>query len=348
MLHRDVVNTVLDGKKPPYVPWAMFFTSEAYEKLQHHFGPAVEEQLDNHVAFYRMPCFVGSDETCVRDEFGVVWDRSSDKDIGNVRGQILPEPDLSNLKFPDPFPDGTSEKIQAWTRKHAEQYRVFAVDFTLYERAWTLRGIESILMDFYENPEFLHDLLSAIADWTVARVSRALEHDFDAAYFGDDWGQQEGLIMGPKLWKEFIQPRLRTIYSAVKGKGARLFIHSCGDVDGLFDELAGMGVDCFNPFQPEVMDVHALLDQYRGRLTFHGGLSTQKTLPYGTQDDVRRETKALLDHGAAGSYIFAPAHAVEGDVSLENMLVFIEAVKAQQGYRDIRRQRGLPVPSPSA
>lgn len=126
------------------------------------------------------------------------------------------------------------------------------------------------------------------------------------------------------------------MYSAVREAGKYVFIHSCGDVDELFDDLIAIGVNCFNPFQPEVMDVVALLKRYHGRLAFHGGLSTQKTLPYGSVADVRKEARMLLDLGHAGGYIFAPAHAVEGDVPLENMLAFIELVKAQPGYIEAR------------
>jgi uroporphyrinogen decarboxylase len=81
------------------------------------------------------------------------------------------------------------------------------------------------------------------------------------------------------------------------------------------------------------MDVHTLLPQFRGRLAFHGGLSTQRTLPFGSVEDVRDETQRLLDLGSEGSYIFAPAHDVEGDVPLENMLAAIERVQAQEGRR---------------
>jgi uroporphyrinogen decarboxylase len=81
-----------------------------------------------------------------------------------------------------------------------------------------------------------------------------------------------------------------------------------------------------------VMDVHSLVPRYRGRLAFHGGLSTQRTLPYGTPDDVRAETRRLLELGQDGGYVFAPAHAVEGDVPLENMLAFIEVIQSQPGY----------------
>jgi uroporphyrinogen decarboxylase len=93
-----------------------------------------------------------------------------------------------------------------------------------------------------------------------------------------------------------------------------------------------MGLNCFNPFQPEVMDVAALVQHYRGRLAFFGGLSTQKTLPYGSPDDVREEAERLISLGAGGGYILAPAHDVPKDVPLDNMLAFIEAARHQPGY----------------
>jgi uroporphyrinogen decarboxylase len=140
------------------------------------------------------------------------------------------------------------------------------------------------------------------------------------------------LQMGPKLWREFIYPVLERMVRAVREGGKYVLIHSCGDVDELFNDLINIGVNCFNPFQPEVMDVSALLQKYRGRLIFHGGLSTQKTLPYGTIEQVRAETRRLLQMGREGGYIFAPAHDVEGDVPLENILAFIELIQSQPGF----------------
>jgi len=122
------------------------------------------------------------------------------------------------------------------------------------------------------------------------------------------------------------------MYGVVREAGKYVLIHSCGDVDKLFDDLIEIGVNCFNPFQPEVMDVTSLVRRYRGRLAFHGGLSTQRTLPYGSRDDVRRETEHMLELGHDGGYIFAPAHDVAGDVPLENMLAFVETVQQQPGY----------------
>ena len=123
------------------------------------------------------------------------------------------------------------------------------------------------------------------------------------------------------------------MYAVVRDAGKYVMIHSCGKVDELFDDLIGIGLNCFNPFQPEVMDVFDLMKRYKSRLAFHGGLSTQQTLPYGSVEDVRNETAALLQAGRDGGYIFAPAHAVEGDVPLENILAFIEILHAQTAYK---------------
>lgn len=332
---REVVRQVMDGKKPPYVPWSFGFTLEARDALLKHFGEGdLAERLGNHLLGLGNGngYFTDLGRDRVRDAFGVVWDRSADKDIGVVVGQVLPEPTLCGYAFPDPVQARFFENIPEELRRHGDRYRVFGIGFSLFERAWTLRGMEELMVDFLEHPAFVHELLSAIADYNIAQVRQALTYDIDAVYFGDDWGQQHGLIMGPKLWREFILPQLRRMYGVVRGAGKKVFIHSCGDVDELFDDLIDAGVNCFNPFQPEVMDVMSLLPLYRGRLVFHGGLSTQRTLPYGSAEDVRLETRRLLALGTQGGYIFSPAHAVEGDVPLQNMLAFIEEAMSQSGY----------------
>jgi uroporphyrinogen decarboxylase len=336
MAKREVMQAVFEGRRPPYVPWQCGFTHDARAKLHDHFGvAALADVLDNHILTLGGSgvFFTRVDEHCVRDPFGVEWDRSIDQDIGNVCNCMLPEPTLADYEFPDPddpaFIGGIDEAIE----RKPDAFRVFAIGFSLYERAWTLRGMERLMMDFHDHPDFVHELMNAIGDFNVELVRRAGQHDIDAVYFGDDWGQQQGLQMGPGLWREFIKPVLARMYGEVRAAGKFVTIHSCGDVDELFDELIEIGLNCFNPFQPEVMDVDALVERYRGRLAFHGGLSTQKTLPYGTPDDVRRETEHLLALGRAGGYIFAPAHAVPKDVPLENMLAFIDVIQSQAGYR---------------
>ena len=339
MQKREVVKAVLDGRRPPYVPWQFGFTVEAAEKLRERFGSGLEEYLDDHFLGLGSGIgqFVEARPDVLRDVFGVEWDRSADKDIGVVCNSVLPEPTLAGYEMPRaadlPYFATMGEQID----RRPDCFRVYNIGFSLYERAWTLRGMENLMMDFYENPEFVDELFNTIADYNIEQIRRAVEFDIDAIHFGDDWGQQQGLQMGRKLWMRFIYPVLKRMYGEARKHGKYVTIHSCGDVDELFDDLIAIGLNCFNPFQPEVMDVYGLMKQYRGRLAFHGGLSTQRTLPYGSVDDVVAESKRLLECGAEGGYIFAPAHAVEGDVPIENMIAFIDAARSQSGYA--RRER---------
>lgn len=335
MTQREVVRIVLEGKRPPYVPWSMGFTQEAREKLQAHYGCAdIEQPLENHLLKLGSDIgfFERVDDCKVRDVFGVVWDRSVDHDIGNVDAVLLPEPTLGSYEFPDPLDPRFFANIEEKIERFPHRFRVFQIGFSLYERAWTLRGMANLAMDFLDHPDFVHALFDRIADYNIRQVREALKYDIDAVYFGDDWGQQRGLQMGPRIWREFLLPPLRKMYATVRDAGKFVMIHSCGDVDELFDDLVAAGVNCFNPFQPEVMNIWSLLPAYRGRLAFHGGLSTQRTLPFGSVHDVRDETDRLLKLGQDGGYIFAPAHDVEGDVPLENMLAAIEHVQDQDAY----------------
>jgi len=299
-----------------------------------HFGgeDAAEAAVDNHILelgsaigfFDQLP------NDRYRDFFGVMWDRTVDKDIGNVEGHVLPEPTLKGYKFPDPLDKRFFEEIPAKIKKYPDRFRVFYLGFSLFERAWTMRGMENLMFDFVDHPDFVHELFEAIADYNIAQVTEALKYDIDAVYFGDDWGQQHGLIMGKPYWEEYIKPQLKRMYGHVRSAGKFQMIHSCGDVDELFDDLVDLGLNCFNPFQPEVMDTEALLKKYRGRLAFHGGLSTQKILPYGSEQVVRNEVHRLLSLGREGSYIFAPAHAVESDVPKVNILAFLDVIRNQR------------------
>ena len=165
MTKREVIKCVLEGEKPPYVPWSFSFTVEAKEKLVEHYGhDDLMQAVDNHIldlgsdiGFFED---IGSD--FVRDVFGVVWDRSIDKDIGNVSGCILPEPTLKGYEFPDPLDKSFFEDIPEKIDKYGDRFRVFQLGFSFFERAWTLRGMTNLLMDFLDHPDFVRELLDEV------------------------------------------------------------------------------------------------------------------------------------------------------------------------------------------
>jgi uroporphyrinogen decarboxylase len=120
------------------------------------------------------------------------------------------------------------------------------------------------------------------------------------------------------------------MYETVKAHGKKVIIHCCGKVDEILPELIELGVDLFNPFQPEVMDVYRIKKQFGGEIGFWGGISTQQLLPFGTPEQVREEVRRLLDKiGRDGGYIAAPAHAIPGDAKPENIDAMIEVLNGQ-------------------
>jgi len=331
---RQRVYQAIRRQQPDRVPWHLGYTAPARQKLEAYYGTTdLDDVLGNHLAKYRsrLPDVpVQGRPGHWRDEFGVLWNRTVDKDIGIVGQHPLRERSLSGVTFPDPRDPRRYAGLPAFLEAHRHRFRYLSVGFSLFERAWILRGMNDILIDMLEAPEFVDELLDAILRYDLAMLQRFLQHDFDAVLFGDDWGQQRGLLFGARLWRRFIKPRIAELYGAVKRAGKVVMIHSCGKVQELFPDLIEVGLDVFNPFQPEVMDPFEMKRQFGGRLSFFGGMSIQKLLPFGTPQQVRDEARRLAQEvGRGGGLILAPSHDMPGDIPVENIAAFVETVQAQ-------------------
>ena len=331
MNSKERVRAAVTHREPDMVPWQISFTQPARRKLQGFWETEeLETRLGNHIAVLK-PSIPGhwhpSKQDRWIDEFGVTWNRSVDEDIGNPEDFILTQTLPDEYKWPDPHDRRRYESFAKTIDGNTDRFIMCSLDFSLFERAWTLRGMEQLFIDMVQAPEFVEALLERIVEFNLAVIDDACQFDIDGFYTGDDWGQQHGLLMGPPMWRRFIKPCLKRMYGRVKEHGKLVFIHSCGDVREVFPDLIEVGVDVFNPFQPEVMDVRRMKREYGKDLCFWGGVSIQQTLPYGTPDDVRSEVRGLIrDIGAGGGYIISPAHDIPGDVPVENIVALLESV----------------------
>jgi uroporphyrinogen decarboxylase len=253
-----------------------------------------------------------------------------DKDIGTVCNRLVTPDTLSEYTFPDPHDSCRYSSYDADIKAHPDKIVFADLGFSLFERAWILAGMENVLAGMIGDPEFVHGLLDRILDYNLEIIRNACRHDIDAMRFGDDWGAQNGLIMGPDLWREFIKPRISRMYRLTKEMDKYVIIHCCGKVEEIIPDFIELGVDLFNPFQPEVMDIYGVKERYGKDISFFGGMSTQATLPFGTVHEVREESKRLLDKiGRDGGYVASPAHDIPPDARPENIAAMLDIFENQ-------------------
>ncbi len=335
MNNRERVLAALNHRQPDKTPYNIDFTQAAHAKMADYYGdPHFGGKLGNCLTVTSCEPWDSWKEIAPdiwEDQFGVQWNRAVDKDIGVVCNRVVAPETLGALQLPDPDdPSRYAHYPRLIADKKQDSFIVVDLGFSLFERAWTLAGMENVLMWMVEDKGLIHRLLDVIVEFNLRVIDHVCAYDVDAMLFGDDWGQQRGVIMGPKLWREFIKPRVRRMYGAVHARGKHVFIHSCGKVDELFPDLIECGVNMFNPFQPEVIDVYDVKRRYGRDLGFYGGISTQRTLPYGTVQETKDEVRRLIDAiGTDGGYIASPAHAIPADAKPENIAAMIEVLQNQ-------------------
>jgi hypothetical protein len=154
---------------------------------------------------------------------------------------------------------------------------------------------------------------------------------------GTDFGAQRGPLFSPKIYRSLFRPFHAKVNDWIHTHTTwKSFIHSCGSIWGLLDDIMEAGFDCLNPVQTSAtgMDPEALKAKYGNRVTFWGGgIDTQKILPFGTPDEVRAMVRERMRiFGAGGGFVFNTVHNVQAGVPIENLVALYEAVDKYRGY----------------
>lgn len=235
---------------------------------------------------------------------------------------------LAAYPWPDPAAAGLLEKAErAIKADGGGHFIVPNFGFALFERAWSLRGFDALLMDLVDQPAWVEALLDRIGDIQIALAGRFVALGVDGGYFGDDYGAQRGLLFSPRIWRQLIKPRLARMFAVFRNAGLPVILHSDGDIWPILPDLVDIGLTCLNPVQPEVL-AHARLYREFGRhLSFYGGISTQEVLPQASPAEVRAITRACVrDLASDGTgLILGPSHRMQSDIPPENVAAMLEA-----------------------
>jgi uroporphyrinogen decarboxylase len=278
---------------------------------------------------------------------------------------LAASPDLAAYPWPDPNTPGLLAEAERVIAADGGQHFVAPnFGFALFERAWSLRGFDQLLMDLMDRPAWVEELLDRITGIQVTlakrfvglgvdsvqealaprpsppawervpegqvrgqRVGADAALGVDGGYFGDDYGAQRSLLFSPKVWRQMIKPRLARLFAVFRGAGLPVILHSDGDIWAILPDLLEIGLTCLNPAQPEVLEHKRLHREFGRHLSFYGGISTQTVMPAGTPQQVQQAAMACVaDLAPEGTgLVLGPSHRMQSDIPVENVEALLQA-----------------------
>lgn len=208
-----------------------------------------------------------------------------------------------------------------------------------FEASWQRRGFNKFIEDIYFRPHIANALLDKVTDLLIQMYGMMLDQIGDYCTLvgvADDMGAQTSGLLSLKTYRDFIKPRHKKIYDFIhKRTAGKIYLHSCGNVEMYINDYIEEGVNVLNPVQPECPDMglEGLKEKYGDKLTFCGGVSSQRVLPRGTPADVQAEVMRVLKAGAAGGgMIVAPGHIIQPEVPPWNVCALYDSVVKYGSY----------------
>lgn len=231
-----------------------------------------------------------------RDEWGAVWNNIGICRLGEVKEFPLKEwSDWPKLPIPEVDDPQRWQKTrqQAADRQSSDKF-ILAGGVSLYERIHFIRGMENTWMDIYENPEQLKRLINLLVEMNLKAIARYRHFGADGYMFCDDWGLQNALMIAPEKWRELWKPAYRRVYAAAHQAGMLTFLHSCGYIMEIIDDLIDAGLDVIQMDQQQNMGLDLLSERFRGRITFWCPVDIQNMMCRGTADDIRAYAREMF------------------------------------------------------
>jgi len=245
--------------------------------------------------------------------------------------------DIENFDWPDPHnPDmftGLKEQAQNWYENTDYVVGADGIKAGVLQTASQLRGYDRLFLDFALNPKVIHaflDRMSGVINEMYRQYLKVVGPYVQVVVITDDQGTQSSLMVSPKMFREFIKPRLKSLIETIKETAdVKVLMHCDGAIMKIIPDLIEIGIDILNPIQPVVkgMEDTALLNEKFGdSICFHGGIDVQQILPNATPDEVRKEVELRInDLGHNGGYFIAPCHNINVDIPIENTLAMFKA-----------------------
>lgn len=341
MTAREIVKKRLLHQGTDITPYSVQFEPELYKKLTDYYGCADWEskklrQFSAYCLSVDTVLMKAKDEVFAEDGYGAIW--QMDKKPWHLFKSPLPEPSMEGFeidtqRFISPILRDKYAAIKAY-EADTEHFRVINMGWGIFEHTWRIRGFENALTDMLLEEDFYSELTLRLTELYLDMLRACEDVPADAYLFGDDWGDQRGVIMGAVSWRKYIKPCWERIYSEVHRQGKLVLQHSCGSIADIYDDLAEIGMDCHESVQPEAagMRPEVIKERWGKKISFWGCLGSQGILCSGTPDDIRDEILRLRDlFQKDGGYVLAPAKPLQDEMQIEKAVAVVETLSALNG-----------------
>ena len=226
----------------------------------------------------------------------------------------FPNPHYPGLITKDPPPDDGTYRVGHWW-------------YWLFERLWSIRGMENALCDFYENGEELHRLFRALTDFYKTIVTGGKnELALDAIWTSDDIGMQTGPFFSLEIFREFFKPYYKELIEHTHSLGMHFWLHACGNITLFIPELIKIGLDVLHPIQKHTMDEREIASKFGNDICIWAGIDVQRIIPYGNPRDVRKEVRFLIDtyYRKEGRLMLTAGNGMTADTPYENLMALLD------------------------
>jgi uroporphyrinogen decarboxylase len=337
---KELVIAQINHQETETIPYQLSIESDVADELDHYFmSDQWRSKIDNAIFGVTIP----KPELCVgfkegeefhTDIFGAVW--RSNGILSHLQDWPLKEPTLDNFKFPeikDCFDPGWEEQVRKEIEDNAGRFTTSFFGFGLFERSWTLRGFNNALSDMALYPDFYEELINGITEFQLGILDRVLELPIDGIFFSDDWGYQQGVLMGPARWRRFFKANYAKLYDRAHAAGKYTFNHCCGAISDILPDLIEIGLDVYESVQPEANNnnPYDLKKRFGENITFQGCLGAQ-SMPSYSPEGIRVEIQRLsTEMSRGGGFILAPAKSLPSGVPVEVAAAVVEAFLEQDG-----------------
>jgi hypothetical protein len=241
--------------------------------------------------------------------------------------------DLEDYPWPDPAWADVSG-IRAAAARYDGHFAILGGEWSpFWHDAIDLVGMENLYYLMYDEPAYVDSLLDRINGYYLAATERAFELAgdlIDIHFIGNDFGGQTGPLLGPELFDRFMKPHILAHAELAHRYGKKLMMHCCGGFRPLIPSMIAAGVDGLHALQPDCkgMDAAGLKKDFGDYVVLNGGLDSKTYLIQGTPDQVREQTRQVMNvMSPGGGHVAGASHDyILPETPLDNVLAMFDAI----------------------